>query len=397
MVGTRVSMQNGRYAIVSVRIPGAYPQRVGIILVDHLDRAYIKLSDSLLTVEPDVLEVWANLLDSLTESSRDIGGIALLQLLDDIGSNFLEVGPIESCAISNPEAQVTSLYDEFVVANVSQSPDASGKLSVSRLFTDAAIHHARLALPSAPASCLELVHTFRSGNLSIDRLRTFVDRDPGIAAQIIRLANLAAYSYSYGQIRSTQQALIQVGTSAAVGFLLGLILKPLYSSPLLRQVWDYSLRRRAAAARLASAARLADPEEQALIALVADLGQVVLLNMDGYSAHYEQLRTAGHSPLSCERALCGRTHADVSADLLADWSFPQDMVQAVRYHHSPSQIRSEGASCTYLAECTLESPEVECDLDEFAAARAQLCFSDKMLATIREPKPDESSYTDLLR
>lgn len=373
-VGASAAIQQGLYTVLSVRMPAQTAKAVGIILIDELDRAYVRLSDALFTTDEDILEVWAHMLDTLHAYSQELGGEGLLRLLEATASNFLEIGPIAHHSIDDPQAQVNLLYDRYVVSrDTSSSPRLSKTGSEVKPYSYADITRARQVIPSTGSNAVHLVLAYRAGDLGIARLERFVEGDPSLAAQIVRLANLSGHSR--GQIRSVRQALIQIGIDVAIGYIMALTLKPLYSSPALRGVWAASLQCRAMAVELATLLGVDNPQEHALIALIADLGKVVLISLDGYEQRYQHLRAAGNTPLVCEHILCGSTHAEVSAAVLADWSFPADMVESVRHHHTPTGKVSIGASIAYVATCTVESLETECDLEEHRAACQNLNLS----------------------
>jgi HD-like signal output (HDOD) protein len=60
--------------------------------------------------------------------------------------------------------------------------------------------------------------------------------------------------------------------------------------------------------------------------------------------------------------LSGRCHGEVGAETLAQWKFPADIIEAVRWHHRPECSSLPLAALLYLAEFVTESQE---DLPSF--------------------------------
>jgi hypothetical protein len=48
--------------------------------------------------------------------------------------------------------------------------------------------------------------------------------------------------------------------------------------------------------------------------------------------------------------LLGRDHGEIGAGLIAGWHFPEEFIEAVRFHHQPERSSSKLASLAYLAE-----------------------------------------------
>ena len=60
--------------------------------------------------------------------------------------------------------------------------------------------------------------------------------------------------------------------------------------------------------------------------------------------------TRGCPATYAERLLFGRDHGEIGADILARWSFPAHVIEAVRFHHQPERSRGASAAFVYLLE-----------------------------------------------
>lgn len=74
--------------------------------------------------------------------------------------------------------------------------------------------------------------------------------------------------------------------------------------------------------------------------LLHDIGKIILNEYVG--EHYESIsRLIEEKEYDFERTekeVIGMTHAEVGARVLEKWSFPEEMVAAVRYHHKPLEV-----------------------------------------------------------
>ena len=70
------------------------------------------------------------------------------------------------------------------------------------------------SLPTLPAVALEIVRLSHDPRVSIDKIAEVVEKDPGLAAKTLRLANSSYYGASR-PIVSLRQALVRVGLRTA--------------------------------------------------------------------------------------------------------------------------------------------------------------------------------------
>ncbi len=74
--------------------------------------------------------------------------------------------------------------------------------------------------------------------------------------------------------------------------------------------------------------------------LLHDIGKIVLSRYVG--EHYENIsrlmEEKQYDFAQAEKEILGMTHAEVGAMILEKWTFPGEMVTAVRYHHAPHRV-----------------------------------------------------------
>jgi HD-like signal output (HDOD) protein len=75
------------------------------------------------------------------------------------------------------------------------------------------------------------------------------------------------------------------------------------------------------------------------------------------SEAHARLVEDGCPPAYAEDLLLGCDHAEIGAQVLRSWRFPDHLIEAVRFHHRPADSDSQLASALYLAEFWAETDE----------------------------------------
>jgi len=95
-------------------------------------------------------------------------------------------------------------------------------------------------------------------------------------------------------------------------------------------------------------------------ALLHDIGKLVLGEFFQEESQKIKSLVAGGVPLDiAENMVLGTDHAEVGALILHRWSFPNDLVEAVRWHHNPERIKSSNLhpEIVYLSNLLCQSSE----------------------------------------
>jgi len=160
-----------------------------------------------------------------------------------------------------------------------------------------------------------------------------IDADPMMTAQVLRLANSAAYGMSE-RVGSTQAAVGLIGFSAvrSIAVLLASGLRN-HRTPVPAQFWTHSAATAAACAILSSRLGVARGDAFSL-GLLHDVGSAILHTVDP-EAHAAMLGDEPDTTALCvlEMLEFGMSHADAAARVLDAWSFPESFVRAVARHH----------------------------------------------------------------
>jgi HD-like signal output (HDOD) protein len=185
-----------------------------------------------------------------------------------------------------------------------------------------------------------------------------IQSDPGTTAKVLKLCNSSLYGFQR-EISSLEEAGNRLGvqtlSSLALTSCAGRYLRDYgYADPeAALALWERSIATAVAAATIAERSARVERHRAYTLGLLENIGQIVLLRF--VPEHREQIAAAissGVDPVDAERAAYGLSHAEVGARLARKWSFPEELVEAIRTHHDPR--RSHGdlafASVGHLAE-----------------------------------------------
>jgi putative nucleotidyltransferase with HDIG domain len=140
--------------------------------------------------------------------------------------------------------------------------------------------------------------------------------------------------------------------------LLTLALKSIFVSGRFVNLWCHCVTTAAFCERLAEQTGCSPVPEALLLGLVHDIGTVAMAKQprDGALRH-ARLAERGLPQMYIEQLQFGLDHADIGAEVLQSWCFPEHMIEAVRFHHRPADSQSSSAALLYLAEFWSEARE----------------------------------------
>jgi len=205
-------------------------------------------------------------------------------------------------------------------------------------------------LPSHPAVYDEIVEELSLDEPSIEKIATLVSRDIALAAKVLQIAS----SGFFGVGRSTPSLSHAVGLLGAkrVKALVmhrGVVKKYDHSatgSVSLENLWNHSIICASLSQTIAKAEALdTKTVESAFVAgLVHDIGRLLLAanEPERYEAAMAGLADPeGKEGLLAETEAFRASHALIGAYLTGLWGFPDAVVQAVAYHHTPRECPNQ--------------------------------------------------------
>jgi putative nucleotidyltransferase with HDIG domain len=109
------------------------------------------------------------------------------------------------------------------------------------------------------------------------------------------------------------------------------------------------------------------PQKAYTAGLLHDIGKVVLDQYvaPAYPLFYRRAMEGGENVLAVEKRVLGVDHTQVGQMLAEQWSFPDSLVHAVRYHHFPDKESPHMLLSTvvYLADLLLSRFQIGLEIE----------------------------------
>jgi len=207
------------------------------------------------------------------------------------------------------------------------------------------------SIPSVPPLYVELMQCVKSNEASIEKVSAIIQKDMGMTAKVLQLANSALGAS--GRIASAADAVVYLGLDAIRTLLVTLHafseFQPTAAAHFsLQGLWRHSLETGALAERIIQTlpAGSGAHGQMRMIGLLHDVGRLVLAaNLpESFERAYERAAEKKITPWAAEREVFGTTHAEVGAYLIGLWGLPEQIVEAVAYHHLPVNCPHPGSA-----------------------------------------------------
>ena len=203
-------------------------------------------------------------------------------------------------------------------------------------------------VPSLPSVVIKLRKYLNDPDVSFDELAKVIQVDPGLTANILQLANSAYFGWTR-TIKTVQEAITRLGTNRVFQMVLCMSVAPMVRKPIrgydtdAEGLWEHSIAVAICAEQLALTLNLKDMDAAFTAGLLHDMGKVVMgtfVEVDDEPIK-EIMQSDGLSFNEAEQMVMGIDHAEVAGELLKVWNLPNDVVEAARWHHCPSQASAE--------------------------------------------------------
>jgi HD-like signal output (HDOD) protein len=189
-------------------------------------------------------------------------------------------------------------------------------------------------LPSLPSVYQRILACLREPEPDIAEVGRIIGADMVMTAMILKLANSAFFGAGKS-FKTAERAVSFLGLDTIAGLVLGhSLFKEFAAAELgglnLEQLWQHSLLTAAGARALAlhEGWGTARAEEAFLAGVLHDLGKLVLATRPDPSADIST-----EVPTS--------DHAEAGAYLLGLWGFPDPLIEAIAFHHTPSKAAAQ--------------------------------------------------------
>lgn len=209
-----------------------------------------------------------------------------------------------------------------------------------------------VTIPTIPTTLLEINRVIASEDGSASEAATIIEKDPAIAAKVLRLVNSSFYALR-NPVSAIGLACSMVGLKVIRNIVVqASVLENLSDAPGDASLdptwlWDHSFKTAYAARRLAKTADHGvdmDPDDFYTAGLVHDVGKIVLLQQqpEDFSKALQLSNNSGVTSAQAEDEIFGFSHADIVGLLAQRWKLSPRIQEAVTYHHATDEEGEEG-------------------------------------------------------
>jgi HD-like signal output (HDOD) protein/CheY-like chemotaxis protein len=248
------------------------------------------------------------------------------------------------------------------------------------------------SVPSLPTLYNELSAALQSEDTSLGQIEQIISRDVGMAAKILQLAN-SAFVGAHSHVSSLREAVSLIGAETVRSLTLSIHVfsrldRHSSAAVYLPPLWEHSVAVASLAQRIANleTGSKTIAEECFTAGLLHDIGKIVLLAemLPEYKRVFNRTDPDTRSFHDAEVEYLGCSHELVGAYLMGIWGLPIAIIQAVQFHHRPSETITPGFSALTAVHCADavtsfdDKSPLNCDLELDTARLESLGLMDKV-------------------
>ena len=197
-------------------------------------------------------------------------------------------------------------------------------------------------LPPFPLTVTKVLQMLKDPKVRPEAIAEAIKYDQSIASNVLRLCNSSYFGLNR-TIVSLREAVVFVGLKKLKKIM---VLSgtqkyfdnenPGYESHK-GELWTHVLAVSILAGKLDETIKVRDKDELFIAALMHDVGKLVLTEFvrDSYGDIKKIVDQGKLSFLEAEKDVLGMDHAEIGARIIESWKFSDEVVSAVRKHHSP--------------------------------------------------------------
>lgn len=206
------------------------------------------------------------------------------------------------------------------------------------------------SFPGMPETSAKLLTMLKDPDSSASQIEDVLKYDPGLTANILKLTN-SAYFGIPSKVSSVKQAVVLLGWKRLLQLVMTMCMSTVMKKPVPGydlshgELWRHSVAVSVAAELVVKALKIPGADEVFTAALLHDVGKLVL--GDFVQKDIQQIESMVSKGIAFEVAeffVLGTDHANIGARILEKWSFPENLVNAVNWHHDPDKCEQY---CTF--------------------------------------------------
>jgi HD-like signal output (HDOD) protein len=222
------------------------------------------------------------------------------------------------------------------------------------------------ALAPLPSSVTRLAAIIAGDDWSADEIEEVITLDPALTANLLRLANSAAFGARRG-ITSVRQAVVRLGVGSVLSLAVGASVQSRVDRPVPEyglssgQLWRHAVMSALVAEQSRRLCRADLPQEAYTAALLHDIGKLIVARFLRPEVR-DLLRHAREqgalSLVEAESEVLGVDHGEIGGLVAQHWALPDSIVQGIQHHHAPERGRSVVSHVVHLANAVAHRIEL---------------------------------------
>jgi putative nucleotidyltransferase with HDIG domain len=198
------------------------------------------------------------------------------------------------------------------------------------------------SFPTLPTMAQKLLTMLQDPDVGSREISDIIQYDPALTANILKAANSAFLGYT-NPVGSISEACFRIGTKWVLQIAMSSLIYSNINAPAKgyeitsEDLWRHSI---AVAIMAENIGKLLNRGNNSLLytaGLLHDIGKMVMES--AVDTYYDEIkRQVSEDSLSFEEAeqsVLGIDHAEAGGMIAESWSFPQPIVDAIRWHHWP--------------------------------------------------------------
>jgi putative nucleotidyltransferase with HDIG domain len=209
-------------------------------------------------------------------------------------------------------------------------------------------------MPPLPQSITEILEITKSTKSSAQDLAKVFERDPTLAAKILKLANSSFYGFTR-EISTITHAIVCLGLDTVKSIALTSSTQEMLNNEIPAydlekgMLWQHSISCATCARIIAKRIGYKDCEEAYVAGLLHDIGKVILSGFaeDQFKQIIEKTKD-NKTPFNiAEQEILGFDHPQIGGRIIKKWNLPPILMEAVQYHHQPDKAKTN-KTLTYI-------------------------------------------------
>ena len=202
-------------------------------------------------------------------------------------------------------------------------------------------------MPPLPQSIIQILEIVNNDKSSSQELAKVFERDPTLAVNILKLANLPVYGFT-SRISTINHAIVCLGLKMVKSIALTSCTYEMLNKEIPAyslgegMLWQHAISCATCARIIAQRIGYKDNEEAYIAGLLLDIGKIILSGFaeDEFNQVSERAEKNKIPFNIAEQEVLGFDHPQVGGRIIEKWNLPSALVEAVQYHHQPNNTKT---------------------------------------------------------